>query len=63
MMLKPEKLPYHPMPQEPPEHIFLESQKAIPGFVPSPAMQNIYAPLVQGLGSAASQVVGVDFTK
>ena len=63
MMLKPEKLPYNPKPQRPPEHIFMESQKAIPGFVPSPAMQNIYAPLVQGLGSAASQVVGVDFTK
>ena len=63
MMLKPEKLPYNPKPEQPPEHIFLESQKAIPGFTPSPAMQNIYAPLVQGLGSAASQVVGVDFTK
>ena len=63
MMLKPEKLPYNPKPERPPEHIFLESQKAIPGFTPSPAMQNIYAPLVQGLGSAASQVVGVDFTK
>ena len=63
MMLKPEKLPYNPRPERPPEHIFLESQKAIPGFTPSPAMQNIYAPLVQGLGSAASQLVGVDFTK
>lgn len=61
MMLKPEKLPYNPRPERPPEHIFLESQKAIPGFTPSPAMQNIYAPLVQGLGSAASQVVGVNF--
>ena len=63
MMLKPEKLPYNPKPMQPPEHIFLESQKAIPGFVPSPAMQNVYAPLVQGIGSAASQLVGVDFTK
>ncbi len=63
MMLKPERLPYNPKPQEPPEHIFIKSQKAIPGFVPSPAMQNVYAPLVQGIGSAASQVVGVDFTK
>lgn len=63
MMLKPERLPYNPKPMEPPEHIFLKSQKAIPGFVPSPAMQNIYAPLVQGIGSAASQVIGVDFTK
>ena len=61
MMLKPEKLPYNPRPERTPEHIFLESQKAIPGFTPSPAMQNIYAPLVQGLGSAASQVVGVNF--
>lgn len=63
MMLKPEKLPYNPKPMEPPEHIFLESQKAIPGFVPSPAMQNVYAPLVQGIGSAASQLSGVNFNK
>ena len=63
MMLKPEKLDYNPKPEEPPEHIFIKSQKAIPGFVPSPAMQNIYAPLVQGVGSAAGQLAGVDFSK
>ena len=63
MMLKPEKLPYNPKPQEPPEHIFIKSQKAIPGFVPSPATQNIYAPLVQGVGAAAGQLAGVDFSK
>ena len=63
MLLKPEKLDYNPKPEEPPEHIFIKSQKAIPGFVPSPAMQNIYAPLVQGVGSAAGQLAGVDFTK
>ena len=63
MMIKPERLPYNPKPMEPPEHIFLKSQKAIPGFVPAPAMQNIYAPLVEGIGGAASQVIGVDFTK
>ena len=62
MMLKPERLSYNPKPQEPPEHIFLKSQKAIPGFVPAPAMQNVYAPLVEGIGGAASQLVGVDFT-
>ena len=61
MMLKPEKLDYNPKPEEPPEHIFIKSQKAIPGFVPSPAMQNIYAPLVQGVGSAAGQLAGVNF--
>ena len=63
MMLKPEKLPYNPKPKEPPEHIFLKSQKAIPGFVPPAAQQNVYAPLVQAFGSAGSDLVGVDFTK
>ena len=62
-MLKPEQLSYNPKPEEPPEHIFLKSQKAIPGYTPSPAMQNIYAPLVEGIGGAAGQLVGVDFTQ
>jgi len=63
MMLRPERLPYNPEPMEPPEHIFLKSQKAIPGFVPAPAQQNVYAPLVKGIGSAAGQLAGVNFTK
>lgn len=61
MMLKPEKLDYNPKPKQPPEHIFIESMKSIPGFTPSPAMQNIYAPLVQGVGSAAGQLASADF--
>ena len=61
MMIKPEELPYAPKPKQPPEHIFLESMKAIPGFTPSPAMQNIYAPLVQGVGSAAGHLANIDF--
>jgi hypothetical protein len=61
MMLKPERLSYNPKPQEPPEHIFLKSQKAIPGFVPPPAMQNVFAPLVEGVGAAAGQLSGINF--
>jgi len=53
MMLKPERLPYDPKPMESPEHIFIKSQKAIPGFVPSPAMQNVFAPIAQGIAQGA----------
>jgi hypothetical protein len=27
--------------------------KAMPGFVPSPAQQSVWAPLISGIGSAA----------
>ena len=61
MMLKPEKLPYDPKPEKPPEHIFLEAMKAIPGFVPSPAQQSVFAPILQGISQGAGVMSGVDF--
>ncbi len=54
MMLKPELAGYDPKPQKPPEREFIKSMKAIPGFVPSPAQQSVWAPLISGIGSAAS---------
>ena len=53
MMLKPERLPYNPKPMKPPEHIFLEAMKAKPGFVPAPAQQNVFAPILQGVAAGA----------
>ena len=54
IMVKPEKLPYMPEPQLPPERIFIERMKSIPGYVPPAAQQNVWAPLIQGIGNAAS---------
>ena len=53
MMLMPERLSYDPVPQLPPERIFVERMEAIPGYVPPAAQQNVWAPLIQGVGSAA----------
>lgn len=54
MMLMPERLSYDPVPQLPPERIFVERMEAIPGYVPPAAQQNVWAPLIQGVGSAAT---------
>lgn len=53
MMIKPERLPYDPEPMKPPEHIFLEAMEAVPGFVPSPPQQSVFAPILQGIASGA----------
>ena len=57
MMLKPEFTGYDPKPEIPPERVFLERQEAIPGFVPNPAQQSVWAPVISGIGSAASSVI------
>jgi len=51
-MIKPERLSYDPAPELPPERIFVERMEAIPGFVPQAAQQSVWAPLIQGIGSA-----------
>lgn len=58
MMLKPERLSYDPPPRLPPERIFVERMEALPGYIPPPQQQSVWAPLFQGFSSAASQVVG-----
>jgi hypothetical protein len=60
-MLKPERLSYDPVPQLPPERIFVERMEAIPGFVPQAAQQNVWAPLIQGVSQAAGGFVGFNF--
>lgn len=59
-MLKPERLSYDPVPELPPERIFIERMEAIPGFVPQAAQQNVWAPLIQGIGQGASAIAGID---
>lgn len=63
MMLFPERLSYSPRPEQPPERIFVERMKAIPGFVPEPQQQSTWAPLVQGGLSAASHIASIDFNQ
>ena len=53
MMLPPMRMPYEPKPEMPPERIFVDRMEAIPGFIPPPQQQNVWAPLISGIGSAA----------
>ena len=62
-MIKPERLSYDPVPELPPERIFVERMEAIPGFVPQAAQQNVWAPLIQGVAQGAGALSGVDFSK
>lgn len=61
-MLFPEPLAYNPMPEKPPLPIFVKSMKATAAFIPSPAQQSTMAPLLQGIGGAATSLAGVDFS-
>ena len=58
MMLFPDRIPYAPRPELPPERIFVERQKAKPGYVPPAQQQSVWAPLVQGVAGAASSLIG-----
>ena len=60
-MIKPERLSYDPVPELPPERIFVERMEAIPGFVPQAAQQNVWAPLIQGIAQGASALSGMNF--
>ncbi len=60
MMLEPEFPGYPPKPEPPPERIFIEAMKAIPGFVPSPAHQSETAPIFQGIADVADTLIGMN---
>lgn len=60
MMLFPERLTYEPRPEKPPERTFVERLEAIPGYVPPPQQQSVWAPLVSGVGNAASSLMAAD---
>jgi len=61
MMLFPERLSYDPRPEMPPERVFVERMKAIPGFVPPAQQQSTWAPLISGLGQGAASIASIDF--
>lgn len=54
MMLFPERLTYEPRPEKPPERIFVERLESIPGYVPPPQQQSVWAPLISGISNAFS---------
>lgn len=61
-MIKPERLSYDPVPTQPPERIIVDRMEVIPGFVPQAAQQNVWAPLIKGIGAGAGALSGVDFS-
>ena len=63
MMIFPERLTYDPRPTKPPERVFVKRMKAIPGFVPPPQTQNVWAPLITGVSASAGALAGADFSK
>ena len=60
-MIRPERLSYDPTPVKPPARIFIEPMEAIPGAVAAPVQQSVFAPLVAGIGSAASSLSKIDW--
>lgn len=57
VMIEPEKMPYSPAPELPPERVFVDRMEAIPGFTPPAQQQNVWAPLISGVGNAATGLV------
>jgi len=61
VMIQPERLTYAPRPRLAPERIFIEPMEVLPGAVAQPVQQNVWGPLIQGIGSAAGSLKGVDW--
>lgn len=61
MMIRPQPLPDIPRPEMGPDMIFVEPMKATPSYVPPARQVSTMAPLVSGIGSAASSLAGVDW--
>jgi hypothetical protein len=63
LMIKPEELPSIPPPVKGPDKIFVKPMKATPQYIPPAAQQSTWAPLVSGIGSAASTLGGVKWSE
>ena len=61
-MLMPERLPDIPAPTRPPEPTWLEPMKILPGMATPAAQQSTMMPLIQGFGSAASNLAKIDWS-
>ena len=62
MMIRPEALPDIPRPELGPDAIFVEPMKATPAYVPPAQPVSTMAPLISGIGSAASSLASVDWS-
>lgn len=62
MMIRPQALPDIPKPEMGPDMIFVEPMKATPAYVPPAQQVSTIAPLVSGIGSAASSLASVDWS-
>ena len=60
-MLRPERLPDIPAPTRPPEPVWLEPMKILPGMAAPAQTQSVFAPLISGIGSAASSLSTIDW--
>jgi len=64
VMIQPERLSYAPRPRLAPERIFVDPMPVVPGAVAAPVQQNVWGPLVSGIGSAAGSLASVkDWSK
>lgn len=61
-MLRPERLPPIPAPTKPPEPIFVEPMKILPGMAAPAQQQNIAQLAIQGIGSAVNTAASIDFS-
>lgn len=60
-MLRPQRLPDIPAPTKPPEPTWLEPMKILPGMAAPAQQQSVFAPLISGIGSAASSLASIDW--
>jgi type II secretory pathway pseudopilin PulG len=58
LMLRPDRMPEPLQPVMGPERTFVAPPKALPGFVPPAVQQSTAAPLVSGIGSGLSGILG-----
>lgn len=58
LMIRPEALPAIPVPLLGPERTFVEPAKILPGAVPPPQYQSTMMPLISGITSATTGLVG-----
>jgi len=59
LMIRPDRLPSLPKPIQAPERIFVEPMEVDPMYIAPPIKQSTFAPLVQGIGSAAMSVAKI----
>jgi len=59
LMIRPDRLPSLPKPIQAPERIFVEPMEVDPMYIAPPIKQSTFAPLVQGIGSAATSVAKI----